>query len=114
MRQTAIQTATTNKLIEKGFDPEKAKAYAEAVLKNGGKLSKEEAQLINFNLAENEKLKNSVDAIAKSHQANARASKVQHHSKRRMQVNLIAEQKKVYSYVNSTSTPMQTVKNRLS
>lgn len=75
LRQTAIQTATTNKLIEKGFDPEKAKAYAEAVLKNGGKLSKEEAQLINFNLAENEKLKNSVDAIAKSHQANARASK---------------------------------------
>lgn len=75
LRQTAIQTATTNKLIEKGFDPEKAKAYAEAVLKNGGKLSKEEAQLINFNLAENEKLKNSVDAIAKSHQANAKASK---------------------------------------
>lgn len=75
LRQSAIQTATTNKLIAKGFSVEEAKALSEAVTKNGGKLSKEEAQLIKFNLAENEKLKTSIDAISNANKASAKAAK---------------------------------------
>lgn len=74
LRQTTAQTMTVNNLIGRGFSVEKAKAYAEAVFKNNGKLSKEEAQLIDQSLAANAKLQASVNAVTQAKRSSAKAS----------------------------------------
>ena len=58
LQQSTFKTELTNKLIGNyGFDPERAKAFAEAYVQNGNKISARDAKIIDQNLAANRKLK---------------------------------------------------------
>jgi len=75
LQQSAVQTATINKLIGKGYTVDQAKAYAEAYFQNGNRLTAEDKKLIDYNLAQNAKLQASTEAVSKAKAAGVKASK---------------------------------------
>jgi hypothetical protein len=75
LQQSATQTATINKLIDKGHSPERAKALAEAYFQGGNKISANDVKLIDYNITQNAKMQASIDAVSKAKAAGAKASK---------------------------------------
>lgn len=56
LQKSVIQTQTINKLIDKGYSADRAKALSEAYFKNGGAITSEDVKLIDLNIAANQKL----------------------------------------------------------
>ncbi|MDV8150448.1 tape measure protein [Acinetobacter pittii] len=76
LQQSTFKTELTNKLIGNyGFDVERAKAFAEAYVQNGNKISAQDAKIIDQNLAANKKLQASEEAVAQSKRNTASASR---------------------------------------
>ncbi len=76
LQQSTFKTELTNKLIGNyGFDPERAKAFAEAYVQNGNKISAQDAKIIDQNLAANRKLQASEEAVAQARRNSAAASR---------------------------------------
>ncbi|MCH7307562.1 tape measure protein [Acinetobacter sp. NIPH 1852] len=75
LKQSLIQTQTINKLIDKGYNVDRAKALAEAYFKNDGAITSEDVKLIDANIAANAKLQGTIDAIAESKRKSTAASK---------------------------------------
>lgn len=76
LQQSTFKTELTNKLIGNyGFDPERAKAFAEAYVQNGNKISSQDAKIIDQNLAANRKLQASEEAVAQAKRDSAAASR---------------------------------------
>ncbi|ENW95977.1 tape measure protein [Acinetobacter sp. NIPH 298] len=75
LQKSLIQTQTINKLIDKGYSVDRAKALAEAYFKNDGTITSEDVRLIDANIAANAKLQGTIDAIAESRRKSAAASK---------------------------------------
>lgn len=75
LQQSATQTATINKLIEKGHSPERAKALAEAYFQGGNKITADDIKLIDYNIAQNAKMQASIEAVSKAKAAGVKASK---------------------------------------
>ena len=74
LRKSNVEVMTTNKLIDQGWSVDRAKAAARAYSETG-KITKETIQLIDQNIAANNKLKATEDAIANSKKASNSASK---------------------------------------
>lgn len=74
LRKSNVEVMMTNKLIDQGWSPERAKATARAYSETG-KVTKETIQLIDQNIAANNKLKATEDAIANSKKSSSSASK---------------------------------------
>ncbi|WP_324272811.1 tape measure protein [Acinetobacter junii] len=75
LQQSTFKTELTNKLIGNyGFDPERAKAFAEAYVQNGNKISAQDAKIIDQNLAANRKLQASEEAVAQAKRNSAAAA----------------------------------------
>lgn len=66
LKKTALQTDITNKLIEKGWNIDRAKLTANALVENNNKVSASDILAIDRKLAGDKKLKASEDALAKS------------------------------------------------
>ncbi|HEO1779074.1 TPA: tape measure protein [Acinetobacter baumannii] len=76
LQQSTFKTELTNKLIGNyGFDPERAKAFAEAYVQNGNKISARDAKIIDQNLAANRKLQASEEAVAQARRNSAAAAR---------------------------------------
>jgi tape measure domain-containing protein len=76
LQQSTFKTELTNKLIGNyGFDPERAKAFAEAYVQNGNKISAQDAKIIDQNLAANRKLQVSEEAVAQARRNSAAAAR---------------------------------------
>lgn len=76
LQQSTFKTELTNKLIGNyGFDPERAKAFAEAYVQNGNKISAQDAKIIDQNLAANRKLQASEEAVAQARRNSATAAR---------------------------------------
>ncbi|MDP7807992.1 tape measure protein [Acinetobacter baumannii] len=76
LQQSTFKTELTNKLIGNyGFDPERAKAFAEAYVQNGNKISAQDAKIIDQNLAANRKLQASEEAVAQARRNSAAAAR---------------------------------------
>ncbi|WP_326938865.1 tape measure protein [Acinetobacter pittii] len=76
LQQSTFKTELTNKLIGNyGFDPERAKAFAEAYVQNGNKISAQDAKIIDQNLAANRKLQASEEAVAQTRRNSAAAAR---------------------------------------
>jgi len=76
LQQSTFKTELTNKLIGNyGFDPERAKAFAEAYVQNGNKISAQDAKIIDQNLAANRKLQASEEAVAQAKRNSAAAAR---------------------------------------
>ncbi|WPP92910.1 tape measure protein [Acinetobacter pittii] len=76
LQQSTFKTELTNKLIGNyGFDVERAKAFAEAYVQNGNKISAQDAKIIDQNLAANKKLQASEEAVAQAKRDSASASR---------------------------------------
>ncbi len=75
LKKNVMQTQTTNKLIAKGWDVERAKAASAAFYENGENISKEDLQIIDLNIAENKKLQASEEAVAQAKRDSASASR---------------------------------------
>lgn len=75
LKKTALQTDITNRLIAKGWDIDKAKLTANALIENNNKLSGSDMLVIKRKLAADKKLKASEDAIANAQRARTSASK---------------------------------------
>lgn len=75
LKKTALQTDITNLLIAKGWDIDKAKLTANALIENNNKLSGSDMLIIKRKLAADKKLKASEDAIANAQRARTSASK---------------------------------------
>lgn len=75
LKKTALQTDITNRLIAKGWDIDKAKLTANALIENNNKLSGSDMLVIERKLAADKKLKASEDAIANAQRARTKASK---------------------------------------
>lgn len=75
LKKTALQTDITNRLIAKGWDIDKAKLTANALIENNNKLSGSDMLVIDRKLAADKKLKASEDAIANAQRARTSASK---------------------------------------
>lgn len=73
LRKSNVEVMMTNKLIDQGWSPERAKATARAYSETG-KVTKETIQLIDQNIAANNKLKATEDAIANSKKSSSSAS----------------------------------------
>lgn len=73
LRKSNVEVMMTNKLIDQGWTPERAKATARAYSETG-KVTKETIQLIDQNIAANNKLKATEDAIANSKKSSSSAS----------------------------------------
>ena len=74
LQQSTFKTELTNKLIGNyGFDVERAKAFAEAYVQNGNKISAQDAK-IDQNLAANRKLQASEEAVAQTRRNSAAAA----------------------------------------
>ncbi len=76
LQQSTFKTELTNKLIGNyGFDVERAKAFAEAYVQNGNKISAQDAKIIDQNLAANRKLQASEEAVAQTRRNSAAAAR---------------------------------------
>lgn len=76
LQQSTFKTELSNKLIGNyGFDPERAKAFAEAYVQNGNKISAQDAKIIDQNLAANRKLQASEEAVAQAKRNSAAAAR---------------------------------------
>ncbi|MGQ1657389.1 tape measure protein [Acinetobacter baumannii] len=76
LQQSTFKTELTNKLIGNyDFDVERAKAFAEAYVQNGNKISAQDAKIIDQNLAANKKLQASEEAVAQAKRNSASASR---------------------------------------
>lgn len=76
LQQSTFKTELTNKLIGNyGFDVERAKAFAEAYVQNGNKISAQDAKIIDQNLAANKKLQASEEAVAQAKRDSASVSR---------------------------------------
>lgn len=75
LRQSAIQTGIVNELVSRGYDLDRAKALAEAYVKSGNTINKETVKLVDQNIAQNNKLKATEDAIAESRKKNSKIEK---------------------------------------
>ncbi|HDI1577267.1 TPA: tape measure protein [Acinetobacter baumannii] len=76
LQQSTFKTELTNKLIGNyGFDVERAKAFAEAYVQNGNKISAQDAKIIDQNLAANRKLQASEEAVAQARRNSAAAAR---------------------------------------
>lgn len=76
LQHSTFKTELTNKLIGNyGFDPERAKAFAEAYVQNGNKISAQDAKIIDQNLAANRKLQASEEAVAQARRNSAAAAR---------------------------------------
>lgn len=74
LRKSNVEVMMTNKLIDQGWSVDRAKATARAYSETG-KVTKETIQLIDQNIAANNKLKATEDAIANSKKSSSSASK---------------------------------------
>lgn len=75
LQQTAVRTGTVNKLIERGYDPERAKALAEAYFEGGNKITSETVKLVDLSLKENKKLEDSIAAVSRSRSEDGRVAR---------------------------------------
>lgn len=75
LKKTALQTDITNRLISKGWDIDRAKLTANALIENNNKISGSDMLVIDRKLAADKKLKASEDAIANAQKARTSASK---------------------------------------
>lgn len=75
LQQTAVRTGTVNKLIERGYDPERAKALAEAYFEGGNKITSETVKLVDLSLKENKKLEDSIAAVSRSRSDDGRVAR---------------------------------------
>jgi len=75
LRKSAFQTGLVNELVSRGYDLERAKGFAEAYVKSGNTINKETAKLVDQNIAQNNKLKATEDAIAESRKKNSKIEK---------------------------------------
>lgn len=75
LQQTAVRTGTVNKLIERGYDPERAKALAEAYFEGGNKITSETVKLVDLSLKENKKLEDSIAAVSRSRSEDGRIAR---------------------------------------
>ena len=77
LQKSLIQTQTINKLIDKGYSVDRAKALAEAYFKNDSTITPEDVKLIDANIAANAKLQGTIDAIAEAKKKSSDATKQQ-------------------------------------
>ncbi|WP_284109207.1 tape measure protein [Acinetobacter pittii] len=75
LKKSVMQTQTTNKLIAKGWDVERAKAASAAFYANGENISNEDIRIIDLNIAENKKLQASEEAVAQARRNSAAAAR---------------------------------------
>ena len=75
LRKTAFQAGLVNELISRGYGVDRAKALADAYVKSGNTINKETIKLVDQNIAENEKLKASENALTAAKKDGAKVEK---------------------------------------
>lgn len=77
LKQSLIQTQTINKLIDKGYNVDRAKALAEAYFKNDGAITSEDVRLIDANIAANARLQATISATTDAKKKSTDSTKQQ-------------------------------------